>query len=102
MLRNVSKRINLAVRSFQLPKVATTTISLPPLPIQRHYSSSNYAKPIGEDFDMAESFTHSDETGYIRHSAFGNVEKTNQQIHRFVWQNMANWQNHIALVGTSE
>lgn len=61
--------------------------------------SSKYAKPIGEDFDMAASFTHSEETGYVRHSAFGEIEKPNQQMHQFVWQNMAKWQDHIAMVG---
>lgn len=95
MFRNMmASRVKLAVRISQLPQ-AEPTASLQ-LPFMRF--SSNYAKPIGQDFDMGASFSHSEDQGYIRHSAFGTIGKTNQQIHRFVWQDLAKWQDHIALV----
>lgn len=96
MLRNVSCRRQLMEQLLRSPPRNPETVVVP-VSFRRH--SSVYAKPIGQDFDMSASFTHSPQTGYVRHSAYASVEETNQRIDQFVWQDLAKWQDKIAIVG---
>lgn len=73
------------------------------LPSSSSFGLSTRHKSCGcdnddEEFDMADSFTHTPELGYIRECAVPSVVLPNERIDQFVWRNLQQWQDKTAMV----
>lgn len=68
---------------------------------KRHVSTAEF-QPNNPIMDSYQSyFTHNPVEGYIRNSPYDVVTTPNLAIDQYVWENLAKWPDHVAVVSKS-
>lgn len=61
-------------------------------------TSATFYRQTSIDFDMANCFTHTEEEGFVRQSAYDPIVVPEMSIDQYVWRNLDKWQDKCAVV----